>query len=283
VNSVDFAFQDRGGASPWCSQMPFPATANSRDLLIGRKRRAYSRGMNFNGLIRRTLRLPIRIGRRLRYEYAHFTLHQQMRNLQGVIHVGANDGGERDQYASYGWNVLWIEPIPAVFTTLTTAIASYPNQRALQYLVADRDDQAITLHISNNNGASSSIFDFALHKDIWPSVHFTTDLEMKSYTLDTIIEREHINSAEYNGLVLDTQGSELLVLKGARRLLQTMRMVKVEVADFESYVGCPRPEHIAEFLGPYGFREWRRTPFAEHPSSGRYYDIIYLRTMPAPR
>jgi len=45
---------------------------------------------------------------------------------------------------------------------------------------------------------------------------------------------------------------------------------------FESYLGCPKPEQIAEFLA-YGLREWIRVPFAYHPAGGRVYDIIYLR------
>jgi hypothetical protein len=54
-------------------------------------------------------------------------------------------------------------------------------------------------------------------------------------------------------------------------------MVRVEVADFEAYAGCPRPEQIGDFLGASGLREWMRIPFAELNGGGRYYDIIYLR------
>ena len=50
--------------------------------------------------------------------------------------------------------------------------------------------------------------------------------------------------------------------------------VKVEFADFESYAGCTRPEQIADFLGTYGLREWKRTPFAKHVGGERYYDVM---------
>jgi FkbM family methyltransferase len=218
-----------------------------------------------------------RIGRRLLRDFARLRHHLMMKKLKGIIHVGANTGQECDNYASYGLNVLWIEPIPWVFKELKSAISSYPNQLALEYLVLDKDGEATTLHISNNEGASSSVMDLALHQDVWPSIHFTRDIEIRSYKLDTIIDREHISLTDYDGLVLDTQGSELLVLKGAQRALRNARMVKVEVADFEAYAGCPRPEQIADFLGTYGLREWMRTPFAGHSGGGRYYDIIYLR------
>ena len=221
--------------------------------------------------------LPSRIGRRLLRPFAQLRHHLMMKKVKGIIHVGASIGQERDGYASYGLNVLWIEPIPWVFKELKSAISSYPNQRALEYLVLDKDGETKTLHISNNNGASSSVLELALHQDVWPSVHFTRDIEIQSHKLDTIIDREHIDLSDYDGLVLDTQGAELLVLKGAQRALRNARMVKIEVADFEAYAGCPRPEQIADFLGTYGFREWMRTPFAEHNGGGRYYDIIYLK------
>jgi FkbM family methyltransferase len=221
--------------------------------------------------------LPSRIGHRLIHGLALLRRHLMMKKLKGIIHVGANVGQERDDYASYGLNVLWIEPIPQVFEKLKSAIRSYPNQQALEYLVLDKDDDIIKLHISNNEGQSSSVMDLALHQDVWPSVHFTRDLEIQTHKLATIIDREHINLDDYDGLVLDTQGSELLVLKGAQRMLRNVRMVKAEVADFEAYTGCPRPEQIADFLAAYGFREWMRTPFAGHSGGGRYYDIIYRK------
>jgi len=228
------------------------------------------------GVVTKILMLPGRIARRLLRDFAPLRHHLLMKRLKGIIHVGASVGQERDTYASYGLNVLWIEPIPWVFKELKSAIQSYPNQLALEYLVLDKDGETKTLHISNNDGMSSSIMDLALHQDVWPSVHFTRDIKILSYKIDTIIDREHVNLADYDGLVLDTQGSELLALKGAQRVLQNVRMVKVEVPDFESYAGCPRPEQIADFLGTYGFREWKRTPLAEHM---RYYDIIYLRNL----
>jgi FkbM family methyltransferase len=210
--------------------------------------------------ITKALLLPGRIARRLLYELTRLRRHLMMKKLKGIIHVGANMGQERDYYASYGLNVLWIEPIPWMFKELKRNISSYPNQRALEYLALDQDGETTTLHVSNNEGQSSSVMDLALHQEVWPSVHFTKDIEIQSNKLDTIIDKEDINLADYDGIVLDTQGSELLVMKGAERALRRARMVKVEVADFESYAGCPRPEQIATFLGACGLREWIRTP-----------------------
>ncbi|HQZ44413.1 MAG TPA: hypothetical protein PK735_16105, partial [Flavobacteriales bacterium] len=41
-----------------------------------------------------------------------------MRHTDGVLHVGANEGQERQIYHEQGMKVLWIEPLPDVFEKL---------------------------------------------------------------------------------------------------------------------------------------------------------------------
>ena len=79
-------------------------------------------------------------------------------------------------------------------------------------------------------------------------------------------------------MVLDTQGSELLVLKGAGDLLNGFKFIKLEVPDFEAYKDCPQVDDIDEFLRPYGFRERNRNRFAIRDAGGSYYDIVYEKS-----
>jgi FkbM family methyltransferase len=138
-----------------------------------------------------------------------------LRSVRGVVHVGANVGQERELYRRHDLDVLWIEPIPDVFATLSNNIAGMPRQRALRALVTDRDDAEYEFHIANNAGESSSILDLKEHRDVWPTVDFTQTIKLKSITLTTLLERERVDLARYDALVMDTQGSELLVLRGA--------------------------------------------------------------------
>ena len=78
-------------------------------------------------------------------------------------------------------------------------------------------------------------------------------------------------------LVMDTQGSELLVLKGAIPILQNFTYIKTEVPDFESYKGCCQLKDLQSFLTQHGFKEFSRHKFATHPNGGNYYDIIYKK------
>ena len=82
---------------------------------------------------------------------------------------------------------------------------------------------------------------------------------------------------DYQALVMDTQGSELLVLKGATQSIPELQYIKIEAPDFESYAGCCLVDDLIDFLEPFGFREMNRTKFAEHPNGGSYYDVVFKR------
>jgi FkbM family methyltransferase len=198
-----------------------------------------------------------------------------LRSTRGVIHVGANVGQERDLYGRYGLDVLWIEPIPDVFARLAANIKGLPRQRALERLVTDRDDETYEFHISNNDGESSSILDLKEHRDIYPTVDFTRTISLKSSTLATLLARENVEVARYDALVMDTQGSELLVLRGAEPVLGHFKFIKTEVPDFEAYAGCAKLEDIERFLLERGYVEVSRNCFASRSAGGNYYDVVY--------
>jgi FkbM family methyltransferase len=144
---------------------------------------------------------------------------QFLSEVAGVIHVGANTGQERHRYAELGLRVLWIEPIPDVFANLERNIADLPNQRAIQCLLTDKDDELVKFHVANNGGSSSSILDLAEHKGIWPEVMFTETLELRTMTLAKAFQSYSLDPSDYQAMLLDTQGSELLVLRGSGPLL----------------------------------------------------------------
>jgi len=200
-----------------------------------------------------------------------------LRKVSGVIHVGANAGQERVLYAKFGLRVIWIEPIPEVFERLKENIAEFSKQRAFKCLVTDQDNVAYPFHICNNDGHSSSILDLNLHKDIWPQVAYEKTITLRSKTLPSLLEEEQVDCSDYDSLIMDTQGSELLVLKGAVSILKNFTYIKTEVPDFESYTGCCQLADIASFLARHGYREFSRQKNAERANVGSYYDIVYKR------
>jgi len=179
-------------------------------------------------------------------------------------------------YSDHNLTVFWVEPIPQVYNELIENLRAYPKQIAIKALLTDAPDQLVKLNISSNSGASSSIFELALHRDIWPDVAFVDVMEMRTETLDRLIERGLIWHP-IDALVLDTQGSELLILKGAEALLRRIKYVKTEAADFESYKGGAVARDIDRFLAEHSFRLKSSNVFARHPHAGKYYDLLFER------
>ncbi len=198
-----------------------------------------------------------------------------LRKVSGVIHVGANTGQETNLYAEHRLSVVWIEPIPDVFGKLKRNLAEFPRQIALEGLVTDLDNKEYKFHLASNNGASSSILELGLHKDIWPDVSFEQTIKLYSKTLPSLLKANQIDPAGYDMLVIDTQGSELLVLKGAEPLLNQFKYIQTEVPDFEAYKGCCQLKDLQTFLGQHGFVEISRNKFATHPGGGNYYDVTF--------
>jgi FkbM family methyltransferase len=220
----------------------------------------------------------VRWPRLLRRKPRAFETDRFLRAARGVVHVGANSGQERVLYAELGLAVVWVEPLPDVFAELQTNIAGLPRQRALRCLVTDRDGADYEFHVANNRGESSSILDMKEHRDVWPKVGYVGSLELRSKTLTTLLADEGVDLAAYDALVMDTQGSELLVLRGAEPILDGFRYVKTEAPDFEAYAGCCRLGDIEAFLEPRGFQEVARREFARRAAGGRYFDVVFERS-----
>jgi hypothetical protein len=116
-----------------------------------------------------------------------------------------------------------------------------------------------------------------LHRDIWPAIAYTHTLDLRSVTLATLFERHAIDAARYDGLVMDTQGSELMVLRGAAPLLRHFNVIQSEAADFEIYAGCCRLHELDAFLREHGFRRAASEKFARRKQGGNVYDVTYVR------
>lgn len=193
------------------------------------------------------------------------------------MHVGANTGQEISLYAKYKLHVIWIEPIPEVFETLKANLVGVTGQLAIRGLVTDKKNEEYEFNVSSNYGASSSIFPPGLLEDIWPDIKFDKTIKLISNTLPSLLKSNNVNISDYDTLIMDTQGSELLVLKGAIPFLYHFNYIKTEVADFESYKGCCQLKDIDSFMVQYGYIKFSSYKFAKHPNGGAYYDVVYKK------
>lgn len=195
--------------------------------------------------------------------------------VSGVIHIGAHLAEERNLYRDKGLNVVWIEPNPDLFAKIEESLKGQARQKAFCRLVTDADDKEYPFHITSNDGISSSIFELAGHQKLWPNVTEARTVMMRSVTLTSLVEREKLDMRLYDGLVLDVQGAELLVLKGANSLLNRFKFIKAEAADFELYKGCCQLSDLDALLAPHHFRRVVTSRFRREKGVGSCYDVVY--------
>jgi len=171
----------------------------------------------------------------------------------GVFHVGASVGQECKEYYDVGVKqTIWIEAIPNVFNTLQLNISEYPNAIAYNACISDIDEQIVTFNLADN-GDSSSLLEFGTHKEEHPYVNFIGKLNLKTITLDTLINENEINLLNYNILNIDLQGAELLALKGLGEKVILFHAIMLEVNEKELYKGCALVGEIDEYLNKFGF------------------------------
>lgn len=195
------------------------------------------------------------------------------KDCTGVVHVGANDGRERTTYAALHLPVLWIEALPAAYNRLLAHLVEYPLQEAVCALVTDTEGQKQIFHVSSNEGRSSSIFELGQHKDTWPDVSYVDSIQLVSTTLERILS---LHVVPHNTLVLDAQGAELLILRGAGERLRQFRHVHLEVADYQAYVGGCLLDEVANWMTEHGYTEMGRETFGRHPGgAGVYYNMAF--------
>ena len=197
-----------------------------------------------------------------------------LKRVRGVVHVGANIGNERDLYAEHGLKVIWIEPNPEVFAKLVENIRGFPDQKAINALITNEDGALSALHISNDDGYCSSILDLHQIKDALPYITFTHDISMRSSRLPTALA--DINLSEYDALILDTQGTELLILQSATAILGGFEYIQVEAANFGAYRNCPTVDSFNTFLRQHGFRLVHKG-LVFRAGRREYFDLLFQR------
>jgi FkbM family methyltransferase len=207
----------------------------------------------------------------------HRSVHELLKDARGVIHVGANKGQEAPLYDRYDLPVLWVEADPETAVLLKERIADYPNQTAVCALLSEHPGEEHRFHVADNGGQSSSLLVPKLHTTVWPEVRFTRAVPLISTTLDLLLADLAVAKGQFDILVMDTQGSELLVLKGATCTLASIRGVKAEASDFEAYEGGCKVDELDLWLTSQGFSRYDFEEASSTPGIGSFYEVFYKK------
>lgn len=172
----------------------------------------------------------------------------------GVLHVGGHYAEEIDDYYNNGINKsIWVEADPTSYAILQEKVKGYKDAVAFNACISNTDGNVLTFNISNNEGQSSSIFEFDYHKIAHAEVEFIDKISLKTKRLDTLLNANNIKIEDYSFLNFDIQGAELIALMGLGDLLNKVEALYLEINEKSLYKGCPLVADIDKYLCEYGF------------------------------
>jgi FkbM family methyltransferase len=164
-------------------------------------------------------------------------------NVSGIIHIGAHYGTEVSDYVNFGIdNIVLFEPLEKNFDILKENIKDLNADIDAYCCALGNDNKKIIMNISSNEAQSSSILSPKVHLTAHPEVIFDGTEEVQMRKLDDF----DFNNC--NMLVIDVQGYELEVLKGATKTLNDIKYIYCEVNRDEVYENNAYIEDIDKFL-----------------------------------
>ncbi|MEA2682511.1 MAG: hypothetical protein QOK05_839 [Chloroflexota bacterium] len=171
--------------------------------------------------------------------------------IDRVVHAGAHFAEEAAAYAGASVaDVLWVEGNPDLIERIREAVAPYGHKVA-QALLGAESGRSVTFHVSNFDSMSSSVLDLGTHAEKHPQVVYVGDRAQTLSTLDDVAAQFGFLDADF--LNLDLQGYELECLKGAGRLLESIRTIYTEINVDELYRGCALLPELDGWLNARGF------------------------------
>jgi FkbM family methyltransferase len=178
----------------------------------------------------------------------------------GVFQVGASSGQEIKGFIAQGIKTgIFVEPLPDAYQKLKKATSSQPGYFPINGVCMDEAGKICNFYVSSSGGASSSALRPTGVLKAHPEVAFDSQpITLKSTTVDEIIADFKANGhsdiiAQIDLLYLDTQGTELSVLKGADEFLKQVRYVFTEVSHGGLYENDVSYKELTEHLESRGF------------------------------
>jgi FkbM family methyltransferase len=173
---------------------------------------------------------------------------------KSILHIGAHWGQEAPFYNSRGVErVLFVEAIPSIFERLKKNISRFPGFDGVLAVCSDVTGATVEFNVSSNDGGSSSMLELGNHANLYPDISYVETLSLETITADDLVA-QHSDSPEFDLVVLDTQGAELHVLRGATDVLRNAKALWIEVSEEPLYEGGCTFEEVTAYVRQFGFR-----------------------------
>ena len=173
--------------------------------------------------------------------------------------VGANNGHTSVPVAHDHRNtqVFAFEPTPEMIRQIESKISQFPNYTLTRKAVSNYEGKEVFKVAGQADWGCSSLLDFSSKsRTEWPGrtdFQVTEKIEVDVMRLDRFIEEQGIQEIDF--LHIDTQGSDLNVLKGLGKYLSIVKQGALEAAARQDilYCGQNTQEESIQFLEENGF------------------------------
>ena len=189
---------------------------------------------------------------------------QEVKSIIGdpiaILDVGAHTG----QFYSWAKNVwpnsiIWMIEANEVHESVLQSITENNNDNYFMATLGDKERDVKFYTRSDKpqtEGAS-----YYKESNYWDIPHLVMEIPKKLQTLDELFE----DGGEFQLVKLDTQGSELDILRGGESLCKKAEAIILEVSYVEYNEGAPLAEEAIEFMKDYGY--------SNHIEIGEHYSM----------
>lgn len=173
----------------------------------------------------------------------------KVKNIKGVIQIGANNGQEVNFFNKYTNNIILVEPIPEIAKTLK---CNHPNFLVIPYALGSVNTE-MDFYIASNGGASSSLLKPLNHSIFYPHIKFETPQKIPVRRFDSLIAELNIDINLFNILVSDAQGYDLEVIKGFGNYINNFDLIIAEYINSSLYENDGNLDSMKKYLSLFGF------------------------------
>lgn len=187
-----------------------------------------------------------------------------------IFDIGACEGEDSIRYARFFplSKVHSFEPSPSNFDIVSKNVNRYKLKDRIytnKFALSNKKGSA-AFYLSNGRPSdvkpkgdwdygnkSSSLLEPGKTLDINPWLKFEKKTTVKTETIDNYCATKKIDSIDL--IHMDVQGAELMVLKGAKKMLRNVKAIWLEVEAVELYKEQPLKKDVEKFMKQAGFKK----------------------------
>lgn len=201
------------------------------------------------------------------------------RDIHLILDIGANDGGYASEIYRYGYlgELVSFEPLPLPREKLLKLSSRYPGWKVAPPLALSNSAGTEIFYEAANSASSSLMKMTNIHVDAAPETSTARSFEVKTAKLDDLSQDLQLHQRHF--MKIDTQGSEELVLQGARDTLNYADGIQIELSLHPLYDDQMLWREMDNRLKESGYELWDIVPGFRHRQTAQLmqFDGIYFR------